>query len=244
MVADILLRARDAGQPVNPIGYLDDDAALHGSVLLGVPVLGCTSVRSRMPHEAIIIAIGDNHTRKRLADELSIAGETFASARHPAAIIAPDVRIGPGAMICAGVVVNTGSVIGAHVILNTGCTVDHHNSIGSGVHIAPGAHTGGEVDIEEGVLVGIGATIAPRTTIGAWATIGAGAVVTKTRSRLASRSLACRPAAAEVITWKGFHYPDYDLSKMRRLDGSLSSGRNRPVVRADAGGGELAGAGG
>jgi len=179
VVADILLRARDAGQAVNPIGYLDDDTTLHGSALLGVPVLGCTSALSRTPHEAIIIAIGDNRTRNRLADELSIAGETFASARHPTAIIAPDVRIGPGAMVCAGAIVNTGSAMGAHVILNTGCTVDHHNTIGSGVHIAPGAHTGGEVVIEEGALVGIGATIAPRTTIGAWATVGAGAVVTR-----------------------------------------------------------------
>jgi FlaA1/EpsC-like NDP-sugar epimerase len=29
VVADILLRARDAGQPVVPMGYLDDDQSLH-----------------------------------------------------------------------------------------------------------------------------------------------------------------------------------------------------------------------
>lgn len=179
VVADILLRARDAGQPITPIGYLDDDASLHGKVLVDLPVLGYTSSLGRIPHDAVIIAIGNNQIRKRLADELSAAGETFASARHPSAIIAPDVRIGSGVMICAGVVVNTGTVIGAHVILNTGCTVDHHNSIGSHAHIAPGVHTGGEVVIEEGVLVGIGATVAPRTSVGGWAVVGAGAVVTK-----------------------------------------------------------------
>ncbi len=180
VVADILLRARDAGQPITPIGYLDDDASLHGKVLLDLPVLGHTSALGRIPHDAIIIAIGNNQIRKRLADKLSAAGETFASARHPAAIIAPDVRIGPGAMICAGVVVNIGTVIGVHVILNTGSTVDHHNDLRNYVHVAPGVHTGGEVVIEEGVLVGIGATVAPRTSVGAWAIVGAGAVVTKT----------------------------------------------------------------
>ena len=131
VVADILLQARDAGQPVFPIGYLDDDAALHGKLRLDLPILGYTSALGQIPHDAVVIAIGNNKVRKRLADELYTASETFAIARHPAAIIAPDVSIGSGAMICAGVVVNTGSVIGAHVILNTGCTVDHHNSIGS-----------------------------------------------------------------------------------------------------------------
>jgi sugar O-acyltransferase (sialic acid O-acetyltransferase NeuD family) len=179
VVADILLRARDAGQPVTPIGYLDDNASLHGKVFLDLPVLGHIMALDRVPHDAIIIAVGNNQIRKRLADEFSAAGETFAGAHHPAATIAPDVLIGPGAMICAGVVINTGSAIGAHVILNTGCTVDHHNDIESYAHIAPGVHTGGEVIIAEGALIGIGATIAPRTSVGAWATVGAGAVVTK-----------------------------------------------------------------
>ena len=179
VVADILLRARDAGQPVTPIGYLDDDASLQGKVLLDLPILGDTSALGGIPHDAVIIAIGSNQIRKRLADELSATGETFATARHPAAIIAPDAQIGPGAMICAGAVVNTGSVIGTHVILNTGCTVDHHNTISSCAHIAPGCNLGGEVVIEEGALVSIGATIVPRTTVGAWAIVGAGAVVTK-----------------------------------------------------------------
>ena len=179
VVADILLCVRSAGQPITPIGYLDDDASLQGKLLLDLPVLGDTSTLERIAHDAVIIAIGSNQIRKRLADELSAAGETFITACHPTAIIAPDVQIGSGAMICAGVVVNTGSVIGTHVILNTGCTVDHHNRIGNYAHVAPGTHTGGEVVIEEGALVGIGAIIAPRTSVGAWATVGAGAVVTK-----------------------------------------------------------------
>lgn len=142
VVADALLRARDAGQPVNPIGYLDDNIALYRHAFLGLPVLGDIEALNRIPHDAVIIAIGDNQIRKRLADALSAAGETFAIACHPAAIIAPDVLIEPGAMICAGVVVNTGSAVGAHVILNTGCTIDHHNRIDDYVHIAPGVPQG------------------------------------------------------------------------------------------------------
>lgn len=179
VVADILLRARDAGEAVEPIGYLDDAAPLHGREFLGLPVLGALDKLSRISHDAVVVAIGDNRTRCRIADALTAGGQRFVIARHPRAIVAPDVQVGPGTMICASVVINTGTTIGPHAILNTGCTVDHHNRIGGYVHIAPGAHLGGEVVVEEGSLVGIGATIMPRVTIGAWAVIGAGAVVTR-----------------------------------------------------------------
>lgn len=179
VVADMLLQTREAGQKIVPIGYLDDNPALHGKMLLNLPVLGDISVLEKIPHEAVVIAIGNNQMRRRLAEDLVLANETFLIARHPSSVIAPDVRIGPGTMICAGAIVNTGSAIGAHVILNTGCTVDHHSVVGDYVHIAPGVHMGGEVVIEEGALIGIGATIAPRMSVGAWATVGAGAVVTK-----------------------------------------------------------------
>lgn len=179
VVADILLRSCDAGHKITPIGYLDDDAILQGMTLLDLPVLGNIALLARIPHEALIVAIGNNQIRRLLAERFFSAGETFIIARHPACVIAPDVRISPGTMICAGAVVNTGSVIGAHVILNTGSTVDHHSVIGDYVHVAPGVHMGGEVVIEEGALIGIGATILPGRTVGARAIVGAGAVVTR-----------------------------------------------------------------
>jgi sugar O-acyltransferase (sialic acid O-acetyltransferase NeuD family) len=179
VVADILLRAHDAGQAILPAGFLDEDETLFGSTLLGLPVLGKTADLDAVPHDAVIIAIGDNRTRARLFHELEQRGARLAIARHPSAVIAPDVRIGPGTMICAGAIVNPGSVVGANAILNTGSTVDHHNEIGAAVHIAPGAHLGGRVVVGEGALVGIGATIMPGRTIGPWATVGAGACVTR-----------------------------------------------------------------
>lgn len=177
VVADIIMRARDANGQVCPIGYLDDNPDLHGQTLLGLPILGRIADLPQVTHDAVIIAIGDNHTRRSLFDQLQPQGERFAIARHPAAVIAPDVRIGSGAMICAGVVVNPGSVIGANVILNTGCTVDHHNSIGDHAQIAPGAHLGGNVQIGEGTLIGIGATVMSQRRVGAWSIVGAASLV-------------------------------------------------------------------
>jgi sugar O-acyltransferase (sialic acid O-acetyltransferase NeuD family) len=130
-------------------------------------------------HDAVIIAIGNNRARARLFQQMQRRGARLAIARHPSAVIAPDVRIGPWTMICAGAIANPGSVIGASVLLNTGSTIDHHNEIGDAVHIAPGVHLGGRVVVGEGALVGIGATVMPGRTIGPWATVGAGACVTR-----------------------------------------------------------------
>jgi len=179
VVADILLRMQEAGANVTPIGYLDDNPALANQQFLGLPVLGGVDDLYAVPHDAVIVAIGNNAIRKNLFEDLCQQGEQFIVARHPSAIIAPDVTIGPGSMICAGAIVNPGSVIGENVILNTGCTVDHHNHIGDHAHVAPGVHLGGEVVIGEGTLVGIGAVVILLRTIGDWATIGAGSVVTR-----------------------------------------------------------------
>jgi sugar O-acyltransferase (sialic acid O-acetyltransferase NeuD family) len=177
VVADILLSASEEDNRIQPIGYLDDNPLLSGQILLELPVLGNLAALSQIAHDAVVIAIGNNATRRALYDRLFASGEQFATARHPRATIARDVVIHPGSVVCAGVVINPGSVIGHDVILNTSCSVDHHNWIGDHAHIAPGVHLGGDVRIGAGTLVGIGATVMPQRKVGTWCTVGAGALV-------------------------------------------------------------------
>jgi sugar O-acyltransferase (sialic acid O-acetyltransferase NeuD family) len=179
VVADSLRQMQAAGNAVMPIGYLDDNPQFAGRSLLGLPVLGRLDDLQRIDHDAVIVGIGDNQTRADIMAALVSRGVEFAIARHPSAIIAPDVPLGPGSMVCAGVIVNPGSVIGANVILNTGCTIDHHNRIGDHAHVAPGVHLGGDVQIGAGAFIGIGATVIPQRSVGNWSVIGAGSVVTK-----------------------------------------------------------------
>jgi sugar O-acyltransferase (sialic acid O-acetyltransferase NeuD family) len=177
VVADLLLRSAEAGGPAHPVGYLDDNAALHGRALLGLPVLGGLAQCAAIPHDAVVVAIGSNGLRRRLFEELRARGEQFATAVHPRAIVALDAALGPGVMICAGAVVGTGAQIGANAIVNTAASVDHHNRIGAHSHIAPGVHLGGDVQIGEGCLVGIGAVVMPQRSVGSWSVVGAGALV-------------------------------------------------------------------
>lgn len=177
VVADILQRMHDAGGASIVAGYLDDDPTLLGRSLLGVPVLGRVRDLPAVSHDAVIVAVGRNPTRRQLAEDLERSGERFAVARHPSAIIAPDVVIGRGSMICAGVIINPGTVIGAHAILNTASSIDHHNGIGDFAHIGPGVHLGGDVRIGPGTLIGIGSTVLPQREVGEWSVVGAGSLV-------------------------------------------------------------------
>lgn len=179
VVADILFAMNAVGGDVEPVGYLDGNADLVGSRLLGLPVLGPDSALPEIEHDAVIVAIGDNGVRRVVYSELKAAGERIATAVHPQAVLGREVSVGEGAMVCAGAVINSGTSIGPNTIVNTRCSVDHHNDVAAHVHLAPGATLGGEVSVGEGAFVGIGATVMPRASVGQWATVGAGALVTK-----------------------------------------------------------------
>jgi sugar O-acyltransferase (sialic acid O-acetyltransferase NeuD family) len=172
VVADILRASRVRGVAVDFVGFLDDRPDERAGA---TTVLGPVSRLPAVPHDSVVVTVGDNRSRARLTELLR--HEVFATACHPGAIIGACVEIGPGSMISAGAIVVTGCGIGRGVILNTACTVDHDSTIGDFVHIAPGVHMGGDVTVGEGTFVGIGAAVIPGIRIGAWSTVGAGAVV-------------------------------------------------------------------
>jgi sugar O-acyltransferase (sialic acid O-acetyltransferase NeuD family) len=180
VIADIFLACfQECENTAQLIGFLDDKATLRQGSVLGLPVLGPIAQLRAIPHEAVLVGIGHNQTRRKICQWVKAQGSSFTTACHSSAILGAGVEIGVGTVISAGVIVNVGAIIGQHVILNTGCSVDHHNRIDDYAHIAPGVHLGGDVEIGAGALVGIGATVMPQCRVGEWSIIGAGAVVTK-----------------------------------------------------------------
>ncbi len=171
VVLDVLLKSG-----ISPAGFLDDDRALWGKNILGVPVFGGVLEAKKLSGK-FIVAIGSNETRKKIVEMLNFPDDRYFTAIHPNAVLGEDVRIGAGAMIIGGVVINVQTKVGRHVIINTASSVDHHNEIGDFVHIAPGSHTGGNVKIEEGSFLGIGVSVIPGVKIGKWSVVGAGATV-------------------------------------------------------------------
>lgn len=177
VVLDIL---HQAGQH-EVIGFLDNNDAIHGRRVDGIPVLGRIDELSRHAGEqgtdGVIVAIGDNGVRRGLARTVDAAGLELISAVHPSATLARSATVGRNAVIAAGAVVCAHCQIGNSVILNTGCIIDHYTVVGEGSHVCPGVRVAGRVNIEPGVFVGIGATVVPKVTLGCEAIIGAGSVV-------------------------------------------------------------------
>lgn len=122
----------------------------------------------------VIVAIGNNATRKKLVRQL---GDSFATAIHPQATIAVYTKIGAGTVVMAGAIINPDVMIGEHCIVNTAATIDHDCVLADFVHLSPNASLAGGVKVEEGAHIGIGAIVIPEIKIGKWATIGAGAVI-------------------------------------------------------------------
>lgn len=163
------------------VGFLDDtDAAARGREFCGARILGgreqLESLRAAgVSH--VILAFGDGAARLRLAPLVRERGFELATAIHPHATVATDVRLGAGTVIAAGAVINPGTTLGENVIVNTLAGVDHDCAIGDGAHIAPGARLAGDVRVGEAVWIGIGAIVREKVSIGARTVIGAGAVV-------------------------------------------------------------------
>lgn len=151
--------------------FVDDNAAL--TELHGIPVRHAIPAGSNEP---LLIAIGSNATRKRVAAKLD--GARFATAVHPAAILSPRATIGEGTIVMAAAILQTDVAVGQHCIINTGASVDHECRLADYVHLSPHATLCGNVTVGEGTWVGAAATVIQGIHIGRWCVIGAGSVIT------------------------------------------------------------------
>ena len=124
-----------------------------------------------------IICVGNNRTRKKLAEEMSQQGITFGTAIHPSVIMSKYASVDEGTVIMQGVVIQSCAKIGKHCIVNTSASIDHDNVLSDFVHISPHATLCGEVEVGEGTWIGAGAIVRQCVKIGRWSVIGAGSVV-------------------------------------------------------------------
>jgi sugar O-acyltransferase (sialic acid O-acetyltransferase NeuD family) len=169
------------GNPVEILGFVDDDKSLWGEDLCGAKVLGGLDLFQREAGSGAraVCALGNPRAKRDIVERLIQLGVSFHSAIHPACQFSEFVKIGTAAIVAAGTVLTTQVEIADFVTVNLNCTVGHDARLGSYTTLAPGTHISGHVTLGEGVDIGTGAVLLPGVTIGEWTTIGAGAVVTK-----------------------------------------------------------------
>lgn len=128
-----------------------------------------------------IVAIGDNFTRMKLANDIKsiIQDFKFVNAIHPSVIIGKNSKIGDGCVFMAGVILNNDCLIGDHVFIATKSSVDHDSMISNYSSLSPGVTTGGRIAIGECTAIGIGATILHYRNIGSNCVIGGSSLINK-----------------------------------------------------------------
>ncbi len=175
----ILSEIWQAQQPGIDLHFLDDNASLHGTRLLGVPIDGpVDKLRSvDLKNAAVVLGIGDNYRRLEVASNLDKLGVRWATVVHPSAVVMRSATIGEGSVVFAQALVHTNAQVGRHVIINSGALVEHDAVVGDGASLSPGVSMAGRVHIGRASFISTGAAIAPRISIGAGTIVGAGAVV-------------------------------------------------------------------
>ena len=161
------------------LGFLDDDDALHGNKIDGVPVLG--PVSSVLDHAAaVVICTGrpDNYfSRKQIVNMLASDALEYATIVHPSCSIAADTIVGAGSVFLAGVTATAAVDVGNHVAVMPQTVLTHDDRIGDFATVTSGVRLGGGVTIGDGAYIGAGALLRQGLTVGSWSLIGMGAVV-------------------------------------------------------------------
>lgn len=167
-VWDLLGIADDAPSEVNL-----ERMARRGLVYLGT-ISDLVEAASRPRY---VVGIGSPAVRRRVADELDVAGFVAASLIHPDASVGSEVTVGEGTVILTGARVTTNISLGRHVHLNPNVTIGHDTVVEDFVSMNPGSSVSGDCLIEAGALIGVGAVVLNQLRVGSDALVGGSACV-------------------------------------------------------------------
>jgi sugar O-acyltransferase (sialic acid O-acetyltransferase NeuD family) len=168
--------------PYEIVAVLDDNAALHGTTLDGVPVVGGLARVADYPDAMFVFGIGSFRTRllrQEILDRIGIADERFATLVHPAAIVYPRVTIGPGCIVHAGVVIGNDSVLESFAIVTFNSVIGPYSRIGRCAMVTSMVTALSRVQIGASAFIGAASCIAEGITIGAGAMLGIATVAAR-----------------------------------------------------------------
>ena len=150
--------------------------------ILGHKIVGYRNDISHLLQANIMngfVAIGDNHLRAKIMNELISKGMKMSTIIHPDASVLNNSPLGHGTMIHTKSVVGEDATIGKGVIISALAVVGHDSCIGDYAHITPGVLLGGGVTIGDFSFLGLGAVVLPDVKIGKNVQVGANSLVNK-----------------------------------------------------------------
>lgn len=164
----------------NVLGFVDDNPALAGVSVEGIPVLGTSRAvmqEYRGRGALVHFAVGNNQQRKHVAEIWAGEGYRGATLVDPTAVIAKNAIVGEGTYVGPLSIVAPQATVGRFVLINTHVGVGHHAVVADFAQLCPGVRVNGECRVDRGAFLGSNSVVHPGLTIGEGATIGANSFV-------------------------------------------------------------------
>ena len=164
------------------VAIFDDNKALWGKSMMGVPIIGgmdkIEEWRQAGRFDAAIIAISSNlAVRAQLFQQWSDRGVLFTNVIAPHVTIHANVSMGRGNLIMSNARLGACTSIGNNNFLSAYVNLEHHNLLGSHCTFGPMVSTSGRVSIGDRVSFGAGVFIEPHITIGDDSIIASGSII-------------------------------------------------------------------
>lgn len=213
LAREVLASVRSAG--VHTVrGFLDDDPALAGTTIDGVPVLGAVADVLENPGAGLVVCAGKGGARERIVQRLASLGvgtDRFATVIDRTAVVPAGSTVGAGSILLAQVVLTAAVRLGAHVVAMPNVTLTHDDDVADFATFAAGVSLGGGVRIGRGAYLGMNASVREHCAVGAGAVVGMGSAVltdvpdgetwagTPARPLRGSHSLALATSAERLV---------------------------------------------
>lgn len=180
-VAWLVERINKAEPTWNLLGFLDDNAQLHGTQVGKYPVLGGCEAIQDYPQAYLVCAVGSSKIREKIIQKAEniLSAPLYATLIDPTVEMSDTVVVGEGSILCAHTILTVDLSLGKHTIINLDCTVGHDAILEDYVTLYPSVNVSGCTHIGRGAELGTGMQIIQGKRIGEYAIVGAGAVVVK-----------------------------------------------------------------
>ncbi len=175
-----VLALLEGTEDFKPIGLLDDNSALHGADVAGLPVLGGVDCVRDHDDADLVVCTGSGRSRKEIVDRLSRLGvddERYATVTAPDVRVPADCSVGRGSIVLSGVVLTTAVTIGPHCVLMPRVVCTHDDHLEAFVTLCAGVVLGGSVGIGEMAYLGMNSSVKQNLRVGEQATLGMGSVL-------------------------------------------------------------------
>ena len=180
-VACLINRINEIETQWNLIGFFDDDSKKKGEMVSHfAPCLGGINDVNAYPQEiAIVLAMGNANTVKKIVTQITNEKVWFPNLIHPDFTISDSVTfsIGKGNIVQGGCRATCDVSIGDFNVLNGSVCIGHDVKIGSYNTFMPAVRISGEVNIGNGNFFGVGSVVLQQLKIGDGIRLGAGSVL-------------------------------------------------------------------